>query len=308
MRSLFALLINSTFWVIAAALLWSLSRIRCSNKGSGDNWNIPLKILSDRRIAFYLLLGACLNISFAILTGYINPRDYVQDDIAARQFINHATMYPKDLPQTGIEELSQPIAGSEMLKRLPGIRKEFKTISDPPAYVNAHPPLLGILMSAPIAVFGLRGSFLFVSLLSGILMCLSLLVIIRELFGTRPRIELYCLAGLIFGWFPVSTALRGGQPSIAISFLITMSWLLLRRKKSLVAGAIIGLAACIHVFPALLTIYFAARCRRALVSAVAVVVLLSALVVSITVSHTFKEWFETVGIVSNYFVPKEGNL
>ena len=55
-------------------------------------------IVSQRATLAFLLLGACVNVSFSALAGYINPKDYLADVVAAHQFLKHAIMYPYDLP------------------------------------------------------------------------------------------------------------------------------------------------------------------------------------------------------------------
>src|ERR1039458_10038029 len=116
--------LNSTLIVLAIMLVWSLARAaRFGMCGAQATWELLARILSERAMLALLLLGACAKIGFSALAGYINPRDYVQDVVAAHQFLKHATLYPSDLPQMGIVELAAPIAGREVLQRLPVIRQ-----------------------------------------------------------------------------------------------------------------------------------------------------------------------------------------
>ncbi len=276
--------------------------------GAQATWELLGRILSQRAMLAFLLLGACVNVAFSALAGYVNPRDYLQDVVAARQFLKHATMYPRDLPHMGIVELSAPITGREELQRLPVIRHDLITLKDPPAPANAHPPFLGIALAVPVLLLGFRGSFVFVFLLSAALLYVSVAAILRELFPSLPFGAWCAVMGLVFGWYPVGTTIRSGQPGIVLFALITAGWLMLRRNRPWMAGGAIGLAACLHAFPALLLLYFAIRSRRAFVSAVGIITLLSVAAAAVTVQSTFQQWLNTADTIAQLFVPKAGNL
>jgi hypothetical protein len=297
-----ALPLNSTLLVLATMLVWSLVR------GRQATWERVERILSKRAMLAFLLLGAIANIGFSVLAGYINPRDFVQDVVAARQFLKHATLYPADLPELGVIELSAPIAGREELARLPAVRNDLNTLTEPPAFANAHPPVLGMLMAGPVYVLGMRGSFALVTLLSIVLLYVSIMAILRELFPLLPWAEWCAVMGLVFGWYPVGLTLRGGQPSIVLFALITAGWLMLRRNRPWVAGGAIGLAACLHAFPAFLLVYFAIRSRRAFVSAIVTIAILSGAAAELTIRHTFQQWLATAGMVTRQFLARGGNL
>ncbi|HEY9140534.1 MAG: hypothetical protein WB579_02770 [Bryobacteraceae bacterium] len=75
-----ALPLNSTLVVLAILLAWSLARAaRFGRGGAQATWELLGRILSQRAMMTILLLGACFNVAFSALAGYINPRDYVQD-------------------------------------------------------------------------------------------------------------------------------------------------------------------------------------------------------------------------------------
>src|SRR5580658_1048139 len=157
------LAIGPAFAFFTVLLVWSLTLwARFGVSGARGAWERLARLPSSRSIMVFLVISACANVSFSALAGYINPRDYVQDVVAARQFLRHATMYPDDAPQMGVIELSAPVKGRSELQRLPVIRHELDTLNDLPIPANVHPPALGIAMAAPVFFLGLRGSFLFV--------------------------------------------------------------------------------------------------------------------------------------------------
>lgn len=300
---------NSALIVFALLLVWSLARAaKFGMGGEQATWDLLTRILSQRVMLAFLLLGVCVNVAFSALAGYINPQDYVQDVVAAHQFLKHETMYPPDLPQMGIVELSAPIIGREELRRLPVIRGELNTLTDPYVVANAHPPVLGIALAAPVLLLGLRGSFVFVLLLSGALLYVSVAAILRELYPPLPFGALCAVMGLVFGWYPVGRIFRSGQPSIVLLALITAGWLMLRRNRPWMAGSAIGLAACLHAFPALLILYFAIRSRRAFVSAVGTITLFSVAAAAVTIQSTFQQWLNTMDMIAQRYVPIAGNL
>lgn len=302
------LVTSPTLVVLAMLLVWLVWTARTGRTHAQSTWDLAWQFVCRRAILAYLIAGACANMCVSALSGYINPRDYLQDVIAARQFLQHSNMYPDNLPQLGVAELSVPIRGRGALQRLPLVRGELKTMTDSPAPANAHPPLLGIMLAAPVHLFGSRGSFVFIFLLSIALLCLTVAAILRELFPAPDRLVLCVVMALVFGWFPVGASLREGQPAIILFALMTAGWLMLRRNRPWMAGASIGLAAGLHAFPALLMLYFAIRNRRALVSAIGTIALLVGLTASLTVKGTFQEWLNTTGMISRHFVPRIDNL
>jgi hypothetical protein len=292
-----ALPLNSTFLVLVFLFIWSLSRTR-------SIW----QLLSSRTLLAFILFGASVNIAYSSLSGYINPRDFVQDVVAAHQFLDHKTLYPSDLATLGVGELAEPLRGRAILERLPGIRSELSTLSDPPVAQNAHPPVLGALLAAPVSLLGLRGTFLLVFLLSVVLLYWSVTAILRELFPPVAPLLLWAVMGLIFAWYQVGLTLRGAQPSIVLLALITAAWLLLRRNQPWLAGSAIGLATCLHAFPALLLLYFALRVRKAFLAGILTIGALTAAAAALTIPGTYRQWLATTQTVSHLYIPRPGNL
>jgi hypothetical protein len=301
-----ALPLNGTLLVLAAMLVWSL--VRTMRSDSGKTWTLAGRYLSHPVVLAILVVGVCANLGFSILAGYINPRDYVQDAVAAEQFLKHQTLYPADLPQMGVRELATPLRGESALRRLPLIRNELNTLDQPPAFANAHPPMLGVLLSAPVGLLGLRGSYLLEVLLSVIVLYLAVTAILRELFPGLGFATCGASLALIFGWYQVGTTLRSGQPSIILFALLTVSWLMLRRNRPVAAGAAVGLAACLQAFPALLTLYLLIRAPKAFLSAAGVIAAFSLATAAFSVPHTFSQWMQTDEYVAGIFVPRLGNV
>jgi Glycosyltransferase family 87 len=302
------LVTNPTLVVLGILLVWSLCTAGIGTNRVDRTWEPARRFLCNRAIVSYLVLGAFANVSVAALTGYINPRDYVQDVVAAHQFLKHATMYPGNLPQMGAVELTVPLSGRQILQKIPFVRDEFSNAALTPAPANAHPPVMGIVVAPPVLLLGLRASFLFFVALSIVLLYMALAAILRELFPPLSALELCIVFGLAFGWNPVSASLREAQPGIILFALVTAGWLMLRANRPWLAGGAIGLAASLHVFPALLLLYFAIRKRSAFVSAVATIALLNVAAAALSIKGTFLEWLNTASMISRNFVPRIDNL
>jgi hypothetical protein len=301
-----ALITSPALVVLGILLVWSVTN------RTQANCELAGRFLSHRAILTYLIFGACANLFVAALAGYINPMDYVQDVVAARQFLKHETMYPDNLPQMGFAELSAPMPGREELRKLSIFQGELKAATFSPAPGNAHPPDLGIVLAAPVFLLGLRGSFLFVLSLSAVLLYLTTAAILRELFPSLSLVARCAVMAFAFGWYPVAAALREGQPAIILFALITTGWLMLRRNRprnrEWIAGGAIGLAACLQAFPALLMLFVAIRYRRAFVAALGTIALLNLAAATVAVKGTFQQWQNSVAMISRDSVPSPGNL
>lgn len=300
------LLLSSTTYVLLGLVIAALALKR--------RWPArPLchdlrRILSHPGVLAFIVLGASVNLSLRAISGYINPRDYIQDVIAARQFWNHDSLYPPAFPDRAVAELAASMPGQELLKKLPFIQGEFARLSEPPVSLNAHPPLLGMLFSVPVWLLGLRGSFAFFFLLFLALLCASIRMFMHTLFPGATRSDLTYVFGLALGWHAAGDALRAVQPSIPLLALMVAAWLLLQKGREYLAGSAIGLATSLHTFPGLLIVYFAVRYRRAAFSSLATIAAVGMAVALTTVPGTFSEWLRSADYISRVFLPTRENI
>jgi hypothetical protein len=109
-------------------------------------------------------------------------------------------MYPDNAPHMAVLELSTPVRGQSELQKLPVVRDELDTLKEPPIPGMGHPPALGIAVAAPVFFLSLRGSCLFVLLLSAVLLYVTAGAIFRELFPPLSVVEFCALMGLVFAW------------------------------------------------------------------------------------------------------------
>jgi hypothetical protein len=139
-----------------------------------------------------------------------------------------------------------------------------------------HPPLT-VLVSRPLAhlPFSSAAVIWFAASL-GLLFALA--VVLAEIVsgcmetsgcGPSTATTLSVFASLLV-WPPVLYNLEKGQWSIVVSLLLALAWRCLERGKSAVAGACIGGAAAVKVFPVILGGYLLPRAPRAVIWFVAV--------------------------------------
>ncbi len=138
---------------------------------------------------------------------------------------------------------------------------------------NSHPPV-SVLLALPLGRLAYADAVLVWNVLSIAAFAVGLWVLAATLPVPRSRF-LLVLAMLPFCQ-PLCVNLAEAQLSLVLVSLMMASWALERSGWSRTAGALLGLAAAIKLFPAYLVFYLAGRRRwRALLAAAATVVALS---------------------------------
>jgi alpha-1,2-mannosyltransferase len=86
---------------------------------------------------------------------------------------------------------------------------------------------------------------------------------------------------LALAWQPTLAATRHGQVSAVISALLIGAWALARRGRDIAAGAAVGVAAALKVYPVIFLLFFLVRRPRACAVAAATLLSTTALVIAI---------------------------
>jgi hypothetical protein len=140
---------------------------------------------------------------------------------------------------------------------------ERATGRPPPAGMllhNAHPPA-AVLVALPFAPLDYPAAHLAWTLLSLPLLAAAVGLVVREL-GGRCRAEtVFAALALALLAFPVRVHVELGNWSGLLAFLVSAAWVADRRGRQPLAGAAVGVAAALKVFPAFLLLYFAAAGR-----------------------------------------------
>jgi alpha-1,2-mannosyltransferase len=185
------------------------------------------------------------------LFGMVAPPDFAQDLAAARVFAAGQNPYEAGIART---------------------HAALMKVSEDQGYQHfPHPPLLFLLV-LPLADLTLaRAAAIWFGVSLGLLFLLAVVLAESAAGSTTPqkRRPSVALALVIFGglflWPPVQYNLAKGQWSILVALLLAMSWQFYVRGHHRSAGASIGLASALKVFPALLGIYLLVRAPRAIV-------------------------------------------
>jgi hypothetical protein len=123
---------------------------------------------------------------------------------------------------------------------------------------NFHPPFVSILF-VPLTFLpydvAMMGWGVVALLLYGAIAAL----IMRELSIHLPLHWLLLLIGIALWWYPLLVHLLLGQLTLPLLACIIGCWLLLRRNHQVWAGALVGLACLIKLFPGLLFFYLLLR-------------------------------------------------
>jgi hypothetical protein len=125
---------------------------------------------------------------------------------------------------------------------------------------NAHPPV-SILTALPFGFLPLPDAQLAWNICGFALFLLTLALIIRELEIPFSPYSLLPATVLILLCHPIHQQLRQGQLNFLLLFLISAAWAADRRGYEVGAGALVGTAAAIKLFPAFLLLYFLVRGR-----------------------------------------------
>src|SRR5690606_10940931 len=124
-----SLLLNSTLLAVLCLLIFSIVKIWQSRSMELGRMLIELKLIFlNRRIFLLLLLGSSINLSLRLAAGYINPRDFLQDSVAAQELLNGNSLYPDNLHDLASEQTRASFAGESLLRTIPILKGEFDNI------------------------------------------------------------------------------------------------------------------------------------------------------------------------------------
>jgi alpha-1,2-mannosyltransferase len=171
----------------------------------------------------------------------LEPRDFFQEYASARNCLEgrpvytpHETTMPRYLGQA--PDLASPTF----------------------VEIDAHPPT-AVLLALPLAGLSYRQAHLAWGLLSLLAFALSGWLILRQLKLRPPSWAIFPGIALLLV-HPVLIQFHLGQLNLLLLLLITGSWAAGRSDRAGLAGALVGLATAIKLYPGLLLFHFA--CQR----------------------------------------------
>jgi Glycosyltransferase family 87 len=160
--------------------------------------------------------------------------------------------------------------------------------------VNAHPPT-SVLLFAPLARLDYRPALLIWNLSSLALLGLSLRLVFQGLgvpFSHRTALATFCL--LMF-CRPLLQQLFHGQLNLVLLALLTGAWAADRSGRAGWAGALVGTATAIKLFPGVLFLFLVLRRQwNSLIAGAITVAVLSGLTVAILGLETYRAYIQDV--------------
>jgi hypothetical protein len=243
-----------------------------------------------------VLLVALATALFAALSGFLPPRgfvgDFTQDWFSARDYLD-----------------GRPVYGS-----LPDALRRHIGREPPQNFLrwNAHPPG-SVLFVLPVAGLSHDRAFIAWNWLTFPLFVFAVWIVAAEL-GVRPAPRAAALAALVAVLgstsHPLYQQVINGQFNALLAFLIAVAWAADRHDRWCLAGAAIGLAAAVKLFPGFLFLYLlVARRWRAAGTAVVSCLLVNGLALAVFGVSAYQTYFrDVVPDVAAEFATKWNNL
>jgi hypothetical protein len=157
-----------------------------------------------------------------------------------------------------------------------------------------HPPV-AVMLAIPFAYLDYPNAVLAWNLVSLVALAVSLTITMRQLgigfapWSLLPVVTLLLLCG------PLRHQIAQGQLNLVLLVLLTGAWAAERSGRPAWAGALLGLAAAIKVFPAFLFLYLILRRQwRALLAGVAVILLAGLLSLAVLGPETSRSYISDV--------------
>ncbi|MDI6783208.1 MAG: glycosyltransferase family 87 protein [bacterium] len=144
-----------------------------------------------------------------------------------------------------------------------------------------YPPVVALFF-IPLSFFSYPSAHLVWFILNHLFLICGLTLLISSFSSSAtgaPTTDklIYYISALIltFNFYPLYRTLTAGQLNLLILFLISLTWFLFARKKSVGAGIFLGIATLIKLFPGLLLLFFLWKKEyKVAVSAVATIAIL----------------------------------
>jgi hypothetical protein len=136
---------------------------------------------------------------------------------------------------------------------------------------QAHPPTLLLATAPAVLVLGPYGAYWALTGMSITAAALTAALLVGALAPRASRRERILAMLALVSWQPVLASVRDGQVSVIIGALLVLAWTELRGGRDWRAGAVVGAAAALKLYPLLLVVFLAVRRRRAAAAAALVI-------------------------------------
>jgi Glycosyltransferase family 87 len=227
----------------------------------------------SRILCCALIVTGAIGMGSRMLVGYLGSWDLFQDFIGAKEFAAGRSMNPPNMTERVDYWLQQDPLKLQVLDRWPALRKLQDSSIDNGArqvVVQAHPPFHVLLVAVIVMLCGtIQRTYLMMTAVTLACYAGTLTMLWRSVpAGFRTAVPAFLLCILAADWQPFIANLRQGQVGVVVALLVTAGWYSILRGRSVAGGVLIGLAALIKMYPALLLVWLLLRNRRAFLAAI----------------------------------------
>jgi hypothetical protein len=214
----------------------------------------------------------------SIRTTWENGNDFFQDWTSARNILEGRSAY---LPLSEAISFYHPHVEG---KRPPAAHYRW----------NAHPPS-SVLATLPLALLDYPEAGTLWNRLGLIAMAVSLGLIIHELKFRVHVWSIFPIAAMGLLCSPIRAQVALGQWNAPLLLLLTLAWIAERRGRNLWAGAFVGVAVALKLFPIFFLLYFTIRRRWSAAAAVCFwTIVLTLLTITALGLDTYRDYFNHV--------------
>jgi hypothetical protein len=266
---------NTTFLVLSVLLIASLARYaRQGERGAADWIQTIIRSSSRSRVLCgTLIVTGALGIGSRIFVGYVGSGDLFQDFVGAKEFLAGRSLNPPNMTERVDYWLQQNPLELQGLDRWPTLRKLQESSINSGArqvVVQAHPPFHILLITPIVMLCGtIQRTYLVMTAITLVSYAAVLVLLWRGVpAGFRLAVPGFFLCILAADWQPFLANLRQGQVGVVVALLVIAGWYSILRERALAGGVLIGFAALIKMYPALILLWLLLRNRRAFVAAI----------------------------------------
>ena len=257
--------LNGTLLVAAAASLVWLWHIARRHDLPRANARVQRFVLSTP-ILIVLTLSGIFNVGTASYLGYEVPRDLLQDVQSAKLWLQGKPAFPLNMTDQIRDTLDHeptPTSASRWVPGLGEIEKASYQKMEHEPWAQAHPAGMTLLLALFVPWLHVRAIQLLFSLFSVAALAATVWLLGKGLgFSSTPRLTAALFLALV-GCYPFWMVIRNGQIGMILTFLMTLTWYLLRQERDAAAGVWLGIATGLKLFPGLLLVYLLTKRRKA---------------------------------------------
>lgn len=168
-------------------------------------------------------------------------------------------------------------------------------------HFNAHPPV-AVLVALPFGSLGYFQAMRAWNVAALVCVAIALSALIGRHGFSLPVSEKLLVCGLVLSSSVLETQVLHGQLNCLLLLLLAGAWLADRHERPMVAGACVGVATALKLFPGLLVLFFLARKQwTAAIAAVVSFLLLNSIAVGVLGIEAFRDYLLVVMPQANRF-------